>query len=336
MKSITYLQLNKYIHNTMIFYLFLILNCVLSVDVIHAQENSLFIQSIEIDKEWSWQRFHESREWGVDSNGVNIINDLYRLPFSAFLLSGVVSNNGCICNNFYNENVSWFFRNDIQYFKNRLKYSIDDDFGAIAEYIANSCITEVPRIILWIRNLLETEKRFNLLPYINTEQKFCQLKINRPDIFNKIYTNGFINRMKDDNYYLFKKWYECTIGLSDPVFLIRLMYNGKVNTRLTKVIYNVLYIDQVAGGESLLDVPIATYEHFINYEEGIQEKELQPPIIINADEKGTLITLRIFIRPKFGKHIKDKIGRVWGFTMTFCTSNGDKATSNTIQVIMSR
>lgn len=178
-----------------------------------------------------------------------------------------------------------------------------------------------------IKKLLENEGRFELLPYISSEEKFCMLKINRPDIFNKLYTRGFIEEMKRSNPTLFKKWYECTIGLSDPVFLVRLKYSGTSNIRLTKIVYNVTSISQILGEESFLDIPIATYEHFLDYKTGIQEKELEPPIIIEGDENGTFVTLRIFLRPRFGDDIVDKIGRVWTFTMTFCTSDVYKTTS---------
>ena len=192
------------------------------------------------------------------------------------------------------------------------------------------------RIATWIREVLIKENRNNQIPYINSDIKFCSLKHHRPDVYNQIFTTAFLNSLKKDNPILFKEWIKCCVGFADPVFLVSLSYHGKQNARLTKIIYNVLKIDQVMGGGGILDTPITTYVHELEYKEGKQERDIEPNILINTDTGGSHFSFRLMLTPKFNRDISDKIGRVWVFTMEFVTSHGHSVTSDPIAITMNR
>lgn len=297
---------------------------------VQKSENKLKLESIRIDKDWSWHNLQSNDPYYYEGRSI----PFYYPSFALVDIFYYMAKQGCICNNEKINEIKKKMQRNIEFFEYSRQLDINEERFALN--IINNCQIEMPRIIKWIKRKLEYENRMNLIPYINSDSKFCSLKFRRPDIFNSIFTPTFIKSMKEENPILFNEWIKCCVGFADPVFLITLLYNGDKNTRLEKVIYNVLKIDQVMGGGGVLDLPIASYIHELEYKEGQQIRILEPSILVNAQSQGSIFTFRLMLTPKFDESIKDKIGRVWVFTMTLTTTNGYSCTSHPIALIMSR
>ena len=289
-------------------------------------ENKITIESIKVNKHLSW----------VKNNNPYPIKrpPSFYLSFSLNTLSEFLYQNGCIADLNDNKEYFWMYKNFKQ-FKNKLKY-YDEKNGDYAAEILCECKYEFPFITKYIRRTLKKLGRNKLIPYINSDKKLCRLRLRRPDIYNEIFTASFIDELKQSNSSLYKHWYKCFIGYSDPVFLIRLRYMGKQNVRLTQIMFDVISIGQVLGGASKLDIPTGNYLHDLEYKEGIQVLQLDPPIIMHSNNKGNLFSFNLALRPKFDASITDRIGRSWFFTMSFCTNDMLCVKSNPMEVIMSR
>ncbi len=296
------------------------------------KESNLKIEFIGINRNLSWHKLQEKDPFRLEDRRY----PFYYIPFSISDLIYLAHKNGCICD------CSDEFKKQIHRFGGSANLlfqrgSSSDHFeNEFPVKLIKECSLEMPRIHDWIKSNIKRDKRLKYTPYLDSLEKFRTLNTRRPDIFNELYTEEFLVNLKINNPRMFRQWIMCCFGLTDPVFSIKLRYDGDKSTRLVKVVYEVLHTDHIMGGGGILDLPIVQYIHELEYKEGITEKILEPNIIINASRNGTLFSFDIMLKPKFSPSLRDKVGRVWLFSMSFHTSDGEVVSSRPMAVVMSR
>lgn len=137
--------------------------------------------------------------------------------------------------------------------------------------------------------------------------------------------------LKNDNpgdFDIIMRWLSNCVGLADPVLIWTLHNNSTRTLLVTAVDYDVMDIGQVMGGGPGAVEVTDVEHHDLQYEKGLQKRDLMPHITLPA--KST-----ISIRIRYKLEAKD-YGLTWLVRANFRCSDGTVASSEELEIFSAK
>jgi len=190
----------------------------------------------------------------------------------------------------------------------------------------------IKKVLPLLLKRLDDIKRPDLKQYISTPEDLSRIIAKRGDIFNQVmFTEDDILTMKKQapqDYEIVKDWLIHCIGIYNPILTFTINNKSGKEILINKIVYQVLEVGQVLGGESGPLYPVMTYDHVLYHVPGDQPHQLIPSLAVKS---GDLISFNVRLSP----NIKEP-GLCYYLKIRVYDSDGQYQTTEPFQIIMSK
>jgi len=183
-----------------------------------------------------------------------------------------------------------------------------------------------------LQERLDKIGKSDLKLYITSTDDLSRIIRERGDIFKQImFSSDEIQSLKQTSpsqYETVKQWILNCIGVKQPVIMFTLLNNSNKDILINKVVYNVSEVADVKGGEAGPVYPLITYNHVLEHKKGLQNKNLNPVLLLKANDR---VTFNIRLIPS-----SKGPGLTWVMKIRFYDSMNRFAETEPLQLIMSK
>ncbi len=188
------------------------------------------------------------------------------------------------------------------------------------------------KVLPILRERLDKIGKSNLKLYIPSVDGLSRIIRERGDIFQQVmFSSSELQSLKQSNpaqYEVVKDWILNCIGVKQPVIMFTLLNKTNNDLLINKVAYIVSETGQVKGGESGPLYPLITYNHVLQHKKGIQNKNLNPVLLLKAKDRVTF-NIRLI-------SASQESGLTWVMKVRLYDSVNSFSETESFQLIMSK